>query len=58
MERPEDNLTVRETVLLVIDAAGGTLEGRTAIQKLCYFAGLVLIPVFAHLAGPHEDLTR
>ncbi len=57
MERPEDNLTVRETVLTVIAAAGGTLEGRTAIQKLCYFAGLVLDEDLGHRAhyyGPYS----
>ena len=57
MERPEDHLTVRETVLLVIDAAGRTLEGRTAVQKLCYFAGLALdedLGHSAHYYGPYS----
>jgi len=57
MERPEDNLTVRETILMVLEAAGGTLEGRTAIQKLCYFAGLVLDEDLGHRAhyyGPYS----
>jgi hypothetical protein len=51
VERPDDHLTVRETVLLAIDAAGGTLEGRTAVQKLCYFASLALGEDLGH--QPH-----
>lgn len=51
MERDQEHLTIRETVLLVIDAAGGTIEGRTAVQKLCYFAGLALDEDFGH--RPH-----
>jgi uncharacterized protein YwgA len=57
VERPPENLTARETVLLVIDAAGGTVEGRTAIQKLCYFAGLALNEDLGHRAhyfGPYS----
>jgi hypothetical protein len=48
---PDEHLTVRETVLLVIDAAGGHVEGRTAVQKLCYFAGLALGENLGH--GPY-----
>lgn len=57
MERPADHLTVRETVLLVIDAAGGTVDGRTAIQKLCYFAALASNEDLGHRAhyyGPYS----
>ena len=57
MERPEDHLTVREAVLTVIAAAGGALEGRTAVQKLCYFAGLALDEDLGHRAhyyGPYS----
>jgi uncharacterized protein YwgA len=57
VERAEEHLTVRETVLLVIDAAGGTVEGRTAVQKLCYFAGLTLNEDLGHRAhyyGPYS----
>jgi hypothetical protein len=57
VERPDDHLTVRETVLLVIDAAGGKIEGRTPIQKLCYFAGLAINEDLGHRAhyyGPYS----
>jgi hypothetical protein len=32
----------RELLLLVADAAGGTLSGKTVAQKLLYFAGVAL----------------
>lgn len=51
MERPDLDLTVRETVLLVVDAAGGVDVGRTAVQKLCYFAGVRLNEDLGH--RPH-----
>ncbi|MEX2196535.1 MAG: hypothetical protein WD844_14725 [Thermoleophilaceae bacterium] len=50
-------MTVRETVLLVIEAAGGKVEGRTPIQKLCYFAALALDEDLGHRAhyyGPYS----
>jgi hypothetical protein len=42
---------------MVIDAAGGSIEGRTAVQKLCYFAGLALNEDLGHTAhyyGPYS----
>jgi uncharacterized protein YwgA len=57
VERPEEHLTVREAVIVVVDAAGGTVEGRTAVQKLCYFAGLALnedLGHHAHFYGPYS----
>lgn len=51
MARVDEALTVREAVLLVIDAAGGEVDGRTAVQKLCYFAGIVLNEDLGH--RPH-----
>jgi uncharacterized protein len=57
VERPEEHLTVREAVVLVIDAAGRRVEGRTAVQKLCYFAGLALnedLGHSAHYYGPYS----
>jgi uncharacterized protein YwgA len=39
---PDKRLKDRELVLLVADAAGGKLEGRTVAQKLAYFAGWAL----------------
>lgn len=57
MERAERTLTVREAVMLVIDAAGGTVAGRTAVQKLCYFAGLSINQDLGHRAhyyGPYS----
>jgi uncharacterized protein YwgA len=57
MERSDDNLTVRETVLAVIASTGGTVEGRTVIQKLSYFGGLALDQDLGHRAhyyGPYS----
>ena len=47
----EDALSVREAVLLVLDAAGGEIEGRTAAQKLGYFSGVALGQDLGH--RPH-----
>jgi uncharacterized protein YwgA len=57
VERPDDNLTVRETVLTVIASVGGTAHGRTVIQKLSYFGGLALDQDLGHRAhyyGPYS----
>lgn len=50
-------LTVREAVLLVLDAAGGSISGRTAVQKLCYFGAQTLgldLGHRAHYYGPYS----
>jgi uncharacterized protein YwgA len=57
VEGPGEHLTVREAVLVVLDAAGGTVEGRTAMQKLSYFAGLAIgedLGHHAHYYGPYS----
>jgi uncharacterized protein YwgA len=53
----DEHLTVRDIVLLIIDAAGGVVEGRTALQKLSYFAGLEIdedLGHHAHYYGPYS----
>lgn len=48
----------RELLLLVADAAGGTLSGKTVAQKLLYFAGVALDQPTGHTAyyyGPYSD---
>lgn len=53
----EEPLSTRETVLLVVDAAGGEIDGRTAAQKLCYFAAAAIgqdIGHRAHYYGPYS----
>jgi uncharacterized protein len=57
MERVDEHLSVREAVLLIIDAAGGAVHGRTAVQKLAYFAGLAIgedLSHHAHYYGPYS----
>jgi uncharacterized protein YwgA len=51
MGRSEERLTTREVVLLIVAAAGGTVEGRTVMQKLAYFSGLALDRSLGH--QPH-----
>lgn len=58
MERTGRRLTTRETVLLLVAAAGGEVEGRTVMQKLAYFSGLELGAAFGHRAhfyGPYSS---
>lgn len=46
---------MRDIVLLVVDAADGTVEGRTIAQKLAYFTGVALhrgLNHQAHFYGP------
>jgi DNA-binding MarR family transcriptional regulator len=48
----------RELLLLVADAAGGTLGGKTVAQKLIYFVGVALDQPTGHSAyyyGPYSD---
>jgi uncharacterized protein YwgA len=57
MGSPEDPLTTREVVLLVLDAAGGEIDGRTAAQKLCYFVAGAIDQDLGHRAhyfGPYS----
>jgi hypothetical protein len=54
----EKRLKDRELLLLVADATGGTLDGRTVAQKLLYFAGRKLDQPTGHTAyfyGPFSD---
>jgi uncharacterized protein YwgA len=53
----DQGLTTRQAVLLAISAAGGTVEGRTAMQKIMYFVALALDEDFGHRAhyyGPYS----
>jgi len=57
MERAEGNLSVREAVLLVLDASGGHISGRTVAQKLSYFAAGAIgqdLGHRAHYFGPYS----
>lgn len=57
MERTEEHLSVRDAVLVIVEAAGGKIEGRTAVQKLAYFAGLAIgedLSHHAHYYGPYS----
>ena len=59
-------LTTAAWVLVnVVTGVSGLMPGLPAGSSIAweahlvgYFAGLILIPVFARLAGPHEDLTK
>lgn len=58
MASVDKRLKNRELVLLVADAAGGTLDGRVKAQKLIYFCGLALKQPTGHAAyfyGPYSD---
>jgi hypothetical protein len=48
MGSTEKRLKDRELVLLIADAAGGKLEGRTIAQKLAYFGGVILDQTTGH----------
>lgn len=51
-------LTTRDTVLLIVAANGGEVEGRTRMQKLAYFAGLGLrasLEHRVHYYGPYSS---
>jgi uncharacterized protein YwgA len=57
VEHVDEHLSVRDAVLVIVDAAGGVVEGRTAVQKLAYFASLALPEDFGHHAhyyGPYS----
>lgn len=58
MESTERGLTTRDTVLLIADAVGGTVPGRTVMQKLAYFSGIGLGSTLGHRAyyyGPYSS---
>jgi uncharacterized protein YwgA len=57
MASAEEALTPREAVLLALDAAGGEVEGRTAMQKIMYFVSVALETDLGHRAhyyGPYS----
>jgi uncharacterized protein YwgA len=57
VERPREHLTIREAVLVVLDSAGGKVDGRTAMQKLAYFAAKSIhqdLGHRAHFYGPYS----
>lgn len=53
------NINLRQFVLLVIDAAGGTVSGKTYLQKLCFFVGVKMrdasLGFRPHYYGPYSD---
>jgi uncharacterized protein YwgA len=54
----EAGLTTRDTVLLIVRAAGDSVQGRTVMQKLSYFSGLELSASPGHRAhyyGPYSS---
>jgi uncharacterized protein YwgA len=57
MERMDINL--RQFVLLVLDAAGGKISGKTYLQKLCFFVGVKThnkdLGFRPHYYGPYSD---
>lgn len=57
MGSAEEGLTPREAVLLALDAAEGTVEGRTAMQKITYLVAVALnrdLGHRAHYYGPYS----
>jgi uncharacterized protein YwgA len=53
----DEHLEIRDAVLVIIDAAEGQVQGRTAVQKLAYFAGVAIgrdLGHHAHYYGPYS----
>lgn len=58
MESAKRGVTTRDMVLLIADAAGGTVGGRTVMQKLAYFSSISLGSTLGHRAyyyGPYSS---
>lgn len=58
MEAAERGLTTRDTVLLIADAVGDPVRGRTIMQKLAYFSSIGLGSALGHRAyyyGPYSS---
>src|SRR4051812_27488509 len=58
MGEARPGLTDRTLLLLIADATGGTIDGRTIAQKLAYFVGRNLNRSFehhAHFFGPFSS---
>jgi len=53
------DMNLRQFVLLVIDAAGGAVSGKTYLQKLCFFVGVksrnTSLGFRPHYYGPYSD---
>jgi uncharacterized protein len=53
------NINLRQFVLLVMDAAGGAISGKTYLQKLCFFVGVKIrdssLGFRPHYYGPYSD---
>jgi uncharacterized protein len=61
MGRADEGLTPREAILLALHAADGTVEGRTAMQKIMYFVAVALDTDFGHRAhyyGPYSRVVE
>jgi uncharacterized protein YwgA len=57
VERIDEHLETPDAVLVIIDAADGQVEGRTAVQKLAYFASVATgrdLGHHAHFFGPYS----
>jgi uncharacterized protein YwgA len=61
VEAAERGLTTRDTVLLIADAVGDPVRGRTILQKLAYFSSIDLGSALGHRAyyyGPYSSKGR
>jgi uncharacterized protein YwgA len=57
MGRIDEGITVRQAALVSLEAVGGKVEGRTALQKIMYFVSVALRRDFGHRAhyyGPYS----
>jgi uncharacterized protein YwgA len=57
MRQKNQTLTADKLAMLIIDAAGGTLEGKTLLQKRAYFLSELLnfdLDYHAHYFGPYS----
>ena len=58
MAPAERHVTTRDTVLLIAEAVGGKVGGRTVMQKLAYFSSIELGSALGHRAyyyGPYSS---
>lgn len=58
MASTDEGLTVQDAVLVALDAAGGTIEGRTTMQKIMYFVSVALDKDFGHRAHYYGPFSR
>lgn len=58
MASTDEGLTVQDAALVALDAAEGTIEGRTAMQKIMYFVSVALDRDFGHRAHYYGPFSR